>query len=83
MKETDNGVFELSEEELAKVVGGVNRDVPTVTLNGGTSVGAGWDNSAPGVMAPCGKTLHYAEESCSEPVNDRTWQDCPTCPHNH
>ena len=31
MKDTDNKAFELTDEELAKVVGGGKKDVPTVT----------------------------------------------------
>ena len=84
MKDTDNKAVELSDEELAKVVGGGNKDVPTVTPPpGAPSGGTEWDNSTPGVETPCGIIRLPGAVPCTVDVKKRTTSYCPTCPYNY
>lgn len=84
MKDTDNKAVELSDEELAKVVGGGNKDCPTVPPPGGTPFdGNIWDNSIPGVQTPCDLLRLPGDVPCTIDVNKRTTSYCPTCRYNY
>ena len=80
----NNKVFELSDEELAKVVGGGGSDVPTVTPPGGDpSAGSEGDYGIPGAYeTPCGIRLPTIEQ-CPADVINRIYRFCPTCPCNY
>ena len=85
MKDTDNKVFELTDEDLAKVVGGIKKDVPTVTPErGNPSEGINTDDySTPGVETPCDLLRIPGAVACTIDVNKRTTSYCPTCPFNY
>ena len=74
----NNKVFELSEEELAKVVGGIKKDVPTVTPPTGTIDDTSYDEP---YYMPC-----YGlgpMERCLINPEQRVSPHCNGCYHNY
>lgn len=79
----NNKVFELSDEELAKVVGGQRDTVPTVEPpKSPPPLDVPFDGSVPAILAPCGINIPGNTSKCSRNANQRTMDICASCPHN-
>ena len=80
----NNKVFELSDKDLAKVVGGQtdrnNETENPVVLN---TIIVNDENAAPAIVADCGLKLLGSSPRCKREAYERTTSYCPTCPYNY